>query len=36
MMWKLKNSIKLKSQIGPQLWKTWVIMIYRAWESIIR
>jgi len=30
MTWKSKNSIKLKSQIGLQLWKTWIMM----WISI--
>lgn len=31
MMWKLRSSFKLKSQIGLQLWKTWIIM----WASIV-
>jgi len=30
-MWKLKNSIRLKSQIGSQLWKTWVVVV--IWTS---
>jgi hypothetical protein len=26
MIWKSKNSIKLKSQIGLHVWKTWMTM----------
>jgi len=30
MMLKLKNSIRLKSQIGLQFWKTWMMI----WTSV--
>jgi hypothetical protein len=37
MMWKSKNNIRLKSQIGLELWETCYdddIDIKRTWESI--
>jgi hypothetical protein len=27
LIWKPKNSIRLKSQTGVQLWKTWMMMM---------
>jgi hypothetical protein len=32
-MWKSKNSIRLKSQIGLKLWKTWMVMVM-VWTAI--
>jgi len=32
MMWKSKNSNRLKSQIGLQLWRTGIIMM---WISVV-
>jgi hypothetical protein len=33
-MWKSKNSIRLKSQRGLQLWKTWMMMMMMMMISV--
>jgi len=36
-MWKLENNIRLKSQKGLQLWRTWIMLTWtscKAWGGI--